>query len=101
MADQLIKCTACDGRGYYRCECWPGDCICGQDEDTCLECDGEGVIDPFFYDPLDCECSNHETDLLEGQREADALTAAETAPHPADGGENGAGREALEKESEE
>lgn len=67
MADRLTKCVACDGRGYFRCECWPGDCICGQDEDTCFECDGEGIIDHFFDDPIDCDCSNYEADLLEGR----------------------------------
>lgn len=44
MADRIKSCRACDGRGYFRCECWPGDCICGQDEETCWDCDGEGVI---------------------------------------------------------
>ena len=52
MADKLTKCTACDGRGYFRCECWPGDCICGQDEDTCWECEGDGWIDPSYDDWL-------------------------------------------------
>lgn len=48
MAEKLTKCTACNGRGYFRCECWPGDCICGQDEDTCWECEGDGWIDPSY-----------------------------------------------------
>lgn len=50
MADRLTKCPACSGRGYFRCDCWPGDCICGQDEDTCWECVGEGWIDPSYDD---------------------------------------------------
>jgi hypothetical protein len=49
MSDRLTKCPACDGRGYFRCDCWPGDCICGQDEDTCWECEGDGWID-LSYD---------------------------------------------------
>lgn len=48
MADRLTKCTACSGRGYFRCDCWPADCICGQDEDTCWECNGDGWIDPSY-----------------------------------------------------
>lgn len=50
MADRLTKCSACGGLGYFRCDCWPGDCICGQDEDTCWECEGEGLIDPAYDD---------------------------------------------------
>lgn len=50
MREKLKRCRACSGRGYFRCECWPGDCICGQDEETCWECDGEGVIDPSYDD---------------------------------------------------
>lgn len=48
MADELRKCPACSGRGYFRCDCWPGDCICGQDEETCWECEGDGWIDPSY-----------------------------------------------------
>lgn len=50
MPDRFTKCKACNGRGYFRCECWPGDCICGQDEETCWECAGDGVIDNFYDD---------------------------------------------------
>lgn len=50
MVDRLTKCPACDGLGYFRCDCWPGDCICGQDEDTCWECEGDGWIDPSYDD---------------------------------------------------
>ena len=50
MTDKLRKCPACAGLGYFRCDCWPGDCICGQDEDTCWECEGEGLIDPTYDD---------------------------------------------------
>lgn len=66
MADELTKCFACDGRGYFRCECWPGDCICGFDDETCEECGGEGTLDSSYDDPLDCDCSDYETDVLEG-----------------------------------
>lgn len=66
MADRLTSCTACDGRGYFRCACWPGDCICGWDDQDCEECGGEGIIDNFYADDLDCDCSNYETDLLDG-----------------------------------
>jgi hypothetical protein len=48
MVDRLSKCPACDGRGYFRCGCWPGDCICGQDDQDCDECGGEGIIDNFY-----------------------------------------------------
>lgn len=50
MTDKLKKCLACNGRGYFRCDCWPGDCICGQHEETCWECEGDGWIDPSFDD---------------------------------------------------
>lgn len=46
MTDKPIKCRACAGRGYHRCECWPGDCICGYGDETCEECAGDGFIDP-------------------------------------------------------
>lgn len=47
------KCPACHGRGYIRCECWPGDCICGFGDETCAECNGEGVIYGVIYDEDD------------------------------------------------
>lgn len=50
MADRLTKCPACSGLGYFRCECWPGDCICGCGDETCEECGGEGIIDPSYED---------------------------------------------------
>lgn len=50
MSDDLKKCPACNGRGYFRCDCWPADCICGQDEETCDECGGDGWIDPSYDD---------------------------------------------------
>lgn len=37
------RCPACNGRGYIRCDCWPGDCICGFDDEPCDECCGTGV----------------------------------------------------------
>lgn len=52
MTDKLTKCPACDGRGYFYCDCHPADCICGVGEETCDECGGEGIIDPS-YDYLD------------------------------------------------
>lgn len=44
--DTLKKCTACNGRGALHCDCWPGDCICGWDDEPCEECFGTGWIDP-------------------------------------------------------
>lgn len=52
MTDKLSKCPACDGRGYFYCDCHPADCICGVGDETCDECGGEGIIDPS-YDYLD------------------------------------------------
>lgn len=39
-----IKCPACKGRGETRCDCWPGDCICGQGDQECEHCHGEGWV---------------------------------------------------------
>lgn len=50
MTDKLTKCASCSGRGYTRCECWPGDCICGFGDVTCEECGGEGIIDTSYED---------------------------------------------------
>ncbi len=44
---KLSRCTVCNGRGYHRCDCWPGDCICGRDDEPCEECAGTGWIDPY------------------------------------------------------
>lgn len=49
---ELRRCPVCHGRGYFHCECWPGDCICGFGDLDCDECHGEGWIDPS-YDDLD------------------------------------------------
>lgn len=38
------KCPVCHGRGYRRCQCWPGDCICGEDDKDCEYCDGDGIV---------------------------------------------------------
>lgn len=43
-------CRACDGRGYFRCGCWPGDCLCGGDLDACFECEGAGIDAPEYED---------------------------------------------------
>jgi hypothetical protein len=67
MADRLTKCAACDGRGYFRCGCWPGDCICSFGDENCDECGGEGIIDESYDDDASyCDCSNYEADILEG-----------------------------------
>lgn len=50
MSDKLTKCPACSGLGFHRCDCWPGDCICGFGDETCEECGGEGIIDPSYDD---------------------------------------------------
>jgi len=48
-----LKCPMCHGRGALRCDCWPGDCICGFDDEPCENCEGEGFFYPdedAFYD---------------------------------------------------
>lgn len=50
--DELRPCPACKGRGYHKCPCWPADCICGQDDEDCENCDGTGWLDPSYDD--DC-----------------------------------------------
>ena len=51
----LKRCPVCRGRGAIRCDCWPGDCICGWDDEPCDNCDGTGFLDPWFDydDPMD------------------------------------------------
>nr|WP_309504344.1 hypothetical protein [uncultured Roseovarius sp.] len=53
--DKPKRCVVCDGRGALRCDCWPGDCICGWDDEPCDECDGTGWIEPddYYYDPYE------------------------------------------------
>lgn len=46
MTDKLTKCAVCSGRGYIRCACWPGDCICSYGDEDCEECGGDGFIEP-------------------------------------------------------
>jgi len=46
MDEKPKSCTACNGRGYHHCECWPGDCICGWDNESCEDCEGSGLIYP-------------------------------------------------------
>lgn len=41
----LKPCPVCRGRGYFNCECWPGDCICGWGDEECEECSGTGDAD--------------------------------------------------------
>lgn len=48
--EELRPCPACDSLGYSRCPCWPGDCICGEDDRNCEVCDGTGWLDPFDDD---------------------------------------------------
>lgn len=56
MADRprttIRRCPVCHGRGALRCDCWPGDCICGWDDEPCETCDGTGWIDPEHEDSL-------------------------------------------------
>ena len=52
-APKLKKCPACNGRGYHRCDCWPGDCICSWGDETCEECGGDGYFDPDEYPDWD------------------------------------------------
>lgn len=47
--DHGEKCVLCNGRGYLRCGCWPGDCICGYGDEICWNCDGDGRIWPDDY----------------------------------------------------
>lgn len=39
------KCPACYGRGHARCDCWPGYCTCGRDDESCEACLGTGDAD--------------------------------------------------------
>lgn len=55
--DRPKRCPVCKGRGYHRCDCWPGDCICGYGDETCEECCGDG----YFYD------EDHHHDCEEGR----------------------------------
>lgn len=56
--DDMAKCAACNGRGYHRCACWPGDCICGQEDEDCECCDAIGWVRPDQDEPCraSCEC---------------------------------------------
>lgn len=49
-----VKCPDCDGLGYIRCACWPGDCICGLDDQDCENCNGGGVVW--------CDCQSEDRD---------------------------------------
>jgi hypothetical protein len=46
MSDEPKKCPVCSGRGALRCGCWPGDCICGYDDEPCGNCEGTGWLWP-------------------------------------------------------
>jgi len=48
--DELRPCLDCKGRGYHRCPCWPADCLCGQEDEDCENCDGTGWLDPSYDD---------------------------------------------------
>lgn len=50
--EPLVECPACKGRGYRRCGCWPGDCICGLDDQDCENCGGDGWVWPDEYEDL-------------------------------------------------
>ena len=39
------RCHVCNGRGYFHCACWPGDCICSWGDEDCEECDATGWLD--------------------------------------------------------
>lgn len=60
MVDNLTKCSACSGRGYHHCDCWPGDCICGYGDEPCEECAGDGFIDGSddYLDPIAVPCAH-------------------------------------------
>jgi hypothetical protein len=44
MDDESKPCPVCHGKGYRRCDCWPGDCICAFGDEDCDHCDGYGRI---------------------------------------------------------
>ena len=44
------RCPICRGRGALRCDCWPGDYICGFDDEPCDNCDGTGWLYPDDYE---------------------------------------------------
>jgi len=71
MTDKLSKCPACDGRGYFYCDCHPADCICGVGDETCDECGGEGIIDPSYddFDPTPSPQPNVEPVEIPGELE--------------------------------
>jgi len=50
LATETEKCPVCYGRGYLRCACWPGDCICGEDDRDCEACFGTGFRDDMEDD---------------------------------------------------
>lgn len=79
MRDEMVKCSACNGRGYHHCACWPADCICGgYGEDDCEECGGEGWTWPD--DDMDTLI---ERAILEGQ--ADRMLSGDTGEGQGDG----------------
>lgn len=54
-AEKLKDCTACNAKGYHHCDCWPGECLCGDDYEPCEECGGDGFIDEdcmYDYEPV-------------------------------------------------
>lgn len=42
LANRPVRCQSCSGRGYHPCGCWPGDCLCGWDDEECEDCGGTG-----------------------------------------------------------
>lgn len=57
MSENFEPCPVCDGRGYLRCACWPGDCICGEDNRDCEACFGTGEADEDdgWHPGIECE----------------------------------------------
>lgn len=66
MSERLTKCECCSGRGYHRCACWPGDCICGYGDETCEECNGDGFVEPGDEDGFYCDESPAPTPKMVG-----------------------------------
>lgn len=62
--DPIKKCPECMGLGYFHCECWPGDCICGVGDRDCENCRGEGWIDTIYDDWQDDLAPREDADFM-------------------------------------